>query len=202
MKLYFTRGACSFGPHMVVRELDADCELAAVNLQEKTLPDGSDFRAVNPKGYVPFLQTDDVGGISECSVILQYLADRHPDSGLAPSAETPDRYRLQEWLSFIGLELHKTLPPLFLPGIPDEYRSIARGRVTQRLGYLDSGLEGRNYLMGDAFSVADAYACAVLNWTKPAKYDLSAHPNVAAYFDRLRGRDSYAAVRAAEAAAA
>ena len=201
MKLYFTRGACSFGPHMAVRELRVDCELAAVNLQEKTLQDGSDFRAINPKGYVPFLQTDDVGGISECSVILQYLADRHPDSGLAPPAETPDRYRLQEWLSFVGLELHKALPPLFLPGIPDEYRSIARARVTHRLGYLDSRLKGRNYLMGDAFSVADAYACAVLNWTKPAKYDLSAHPNVAAYYDRLRGRDSYAAVRAAEAAA-
>ena len=201
MKLYFTRGACSFGPHLALRELGADFELVPVNLQDRTLADGSDFRAVNPKGYVPYLETDDAGGLSECGVILQYVADRHPDAGLAPPAGSPDRYRLQEWLSFVGTELHKNLPPLFLPTVPDEYRPVARARLTQRLAYLDSALQGQAYLMNDEYSVADSYACAILNWTKPAKYDLSAHPSVAAYYDRLRARDSYRAAREAEAAA-
>tara|TARA_R110000787_G_scaffold62328_5_gene141022 strand:- start:1719 stop:2318 length:600 start_codon:yes stop_codon:yes gene_type:complete len=199
MKLYYTKGTCSFGPHIAMRELGIDVELVPVDLKEKKLGDGTDYKKINPKGYVPFIETDDGKGLSECGTILQYLADRHPKAGLAPANGTAERYELQEWLSFIGSELHKNLPPLFLPTIPDDYRPVARARLAQRLDYMNDALKGKDYLMGDKFSVADAYACAVLNWTRPAKYDLSAHPNVAAYYERLCARDSVKAAQAAEA---
>ena len=199
MKLYYTKGSCSFGPHVALREAGAAFDLVPVNLQEKKLADGSDYKAINPKGYVPFLGLDDGGSVSECNVILQYIADKNPNAGLAPAAGTAERYQLQEWLTFIGSELHKGLPPLFLPNVPDDYRPIARARLTQRLEFFDQALAGTDYLMGDGFSVADAYAVAILNWTKRADYDLSAHPNVKAYYERLCARDSVKAAEAAEA---
>lgn len=202
MKLYYTQGSCSVAPHIVLRELGIEPELVSVNLMEKKLPDGSDYRAVNPKGYVPFIETDDGKGLSEVAAMLQYLADQHPEAGLAPAAGTAERYELQEWLSFVGAELHKVLPPMFLPGIPEDYRPVARGRLAQRLDYLNGALEGRDYLMGDSFTIADAYATAILHWTKRADYDLGAHPNVAAYYARCCARDSVIAAAAAEEAAA
>ncbi|NBP72736.1 MAG: glutathione transferase GstA [Alphaproteobacteria bacterium] len=202
MKLYYTKGTCSFGPHMAMRELGIEPELVPVNLMEKKLSDGSDFRAKNPKGYVPFVEADDGTGISECGVILQYLADRHPEKGLIPAAGTSERYVAQDWLSFIGTELHKNLPALFLPYVPDEYRPVARSRLETRLDFLNDALEGKKYLMGDEFSIVDCYATAILNWTKPAKYDLAAHPNVKAYYELCCARDSVKAANAAEEAAA
>lgn len=202
MKLYYTKGTCSFGPHIAMRELGIEPELVAVNLKEKKTADGGDYKAHNPKGYVPYVETDDGTGLSECSVILQYLADQHPEKGLIPAAGAPERYKVQEWLSFIGSEMHKNLPPMFLPGIPDDYRDIARARLGVRLAYVNDALEGKKYLMGDDFTVADCYATAILNWTVPAKYDLSAHPNVAAYYERCSNRDSVKAAKAAEEAAA
>lgn len=202
MKLYYTKGTCSFGPHIAMRELGIEPELVAVNLQKKELADGADYKAHNPKGYVPYVETDDGVGLSECGVIVQYLADQHPEKGLIPAAGTSERYKLQDWLSFIGSELHKNLPPIFLPGIPDDYRDIARAKLAVRLSYMNDELEGKQYLMGDNFSVADCYAAAILNWTKPAQYDLSAHPNVAAYYERCCARDSVKAAHAAEEAAA
>mgnify|MGYP003327627645 FL=1 len=181
MKLYYTKGTCSFAPHIAMRELGIEPELVAVNLQKKELPGGADFKAHNPKGYVPYIEMDDGTGLSECGVIIQYLADKYPERGLIPAAGTPERYKTMDWLSFIGSELHKNLPPIFLPGIPDEYRKIARTRLGVRLGYMNGELDVKHYLLGDTFSAADCYAAAILNWTKPAKYDLSAHPNVAAY---------------------
>ena len=196
MKLYKSKGTCSFGPLVAICELGIDAELIPVNIMEKTLPDGSDFRAINPKGYVPFIETDEGKGISECAVILQYLADQHPESGLAPPAGTAERYEMQDWLSFIGSELHKNIPPLYLPYIPDDYRPVARQRVATRLAYMNDAIAGKTWLMGDNFSAADCYACAVLNWTPRAEYDLSAHPNVAAYHERLSNRDSVKAAHA------
>ena len=198
MKLYHTKGTCSFGPHIVLREIGRDFDLVPVNLMEKTLADGSDFRAINPKGYVPFIETDDGKGLSECAAIVQYLADRNPECGLAPAAGTAERYQLQEWLSFIGSELHKNIPPLFLPYIPEDYRPVARKRVAQRLDYMDAAIAGKDYLMGSDFTVADAYAFAVLNWTGKANYDLAAHPNVKSWFDRVAARPSVKAAFAAE----
>ena len=200
MKLFYTKGTCSFGPHIAMRELGIDPELIAVNLREKILPDGSDFLVKNPRGYVPYIETIDGIGISECGVILQYLADLVPEKNLIPAAGTIERYQVHDWLSFIGSELHKNLPPLFLPNIPEEYRPVARARLDVRLKFVNDELEGKNYLMGDQYSVADSYATAILNWTKPAKYDLSSLQNVSAYYDRCSARDSVAAATAAEAA--
>ncbi len=202
MKLYYAKGTCSFGPHIAMRELGIDPELVPVNLMEKKLSDGSDFKGHNPKGYVPYIETDDGTGLSECGVILQYLADQHPEKDLIPAAGTSERYKVQDWLSFIGSELHKNLPPMFLPNIPEDYRPVARARLEVRLNYMNEALEGKQYLMGDDFTVADCYATAILNWTKPAQYDLAAHPNVKAYYERCCARDSVQAANAAEEAAA
>ena len=199
MKLYYTKGSCSFAAHVALREAGAEFELAAVDLREKTLPDGSDYREVNPRGYVPFLERDDGEGLAECAAILQYVADRHPDSGLAPAPGSDGRYRLAEWLSFVGGELHKGLPPLFLPTIPEEMRPVARARLTVRMGFLDQALAGKEWLMGDRYTVADSYCGAILNWTRPAKYDLADHPNVAAYHGRFHDRAAVKEARAAEA---
>ncbi len=200
MKLYYSKGSCSFGPHLAMRELNIEPELVPVNLREKTLPDGSNFKAKNPKGYVPYIETEEGIGISECGVILQYLADQNPDKGLIPDAGTNERYHLQDWLSFIGSELHKNLPPLFLPNIPDEYRPVARQRLDVRLQFVDDALDGKEYLLGDEYTVADCYATAILNWTKPAKYDLSPLPKVLSYYDRCCARDSYRTAQTAEEA--
>ena len=198
MKLYYARGSCSFAPHVGLREAGLDFDLASVNLQAKTLADGSDYLAINPRGYVPLLERDDGRTLSECAVILQWIGDQTPDSGLLPAAGTEERYRVQEWLSFVGGELHKGLPPIFLPHIPDAMRPIARARIELRLGFLDQALEGKDWLMGDRFTVADVYCGAILNWTRPAKYDLGRHPNVAAFHERFGARDSVEAARAAE----
>ena len=202
MKLYYTKGTCSFGPHIAMRELGIEPELVAVNLMEKKLGDGANYKAHNRKGYVPYVEIEDGTGLSECGVIIQYLADQHPEKGLIPAAGTPERYKVMEWLSFIGSELHKNLPPIFLPGIPDDYRDIARNRLGVRLSYMNDALEDKQYLMGADFSAADCYATAILNWTVPAKVDLSAYRNVAAYHERCCARDSVKAAHAAEEAAA
>ena len=199
MKLYYVKGTCSFAPHVGLREAGLDFELASVDLREKTLADGSDYLAINPRGYVPLLERDDGSKLSECAVILQWVGDRAPEAGLIPAAGTDERYRVQEWLSFVGGELHKGLPPIFLPHIPDAMRPIARARVELRLKFLDGALAGREWLTGDTFTVADVYCGAILNWTKPAKYDLGQHPNVADFYERFCARDSVAAAHAAEA---
>lgn len=198
MKLYYTKGTCSFVPHVTLREAGADFDLIAVNLGEKTLPDGSDYAAINPRGYVPLLERDDGQTLAECAAIIQYVADQHPDSGLAPAPGSDDRYRLQEWLSFVGAELHKSLPQLFLPYIPDDMKPVARQRVATRLAFLDQALAGKQWLMGDTFTVADAYCGGMLNWTKPGQVDLGDHPNVAAYYERYCDRDSVKQAHAAE----
>lgn len=198
MKLYYAKGTCSFAPHVGLREAGLEFDLEPVSLQKKTLADGSDYRAVNPRGYVPLLERDDGQTISECAVILQWIGDRVPESGLTPAAGTDARYRVQEWLSFVGSELHKGLPPLFLPYIPDAMRPVARARLELRMGFLDGALEGKDWLTGDRFTVADVYCGAILNWTRPAKYDLGQHPNVAAFHERFCARASVEAAHAAE----
>ena len=198
MKLYYAKGSCSFAPHVGLREAGLAFDLAPVNLRDQTLADGSDYLAVNPRGYVPLLERDDGTTLSECAVILQWIGDRVPEAGLLPAAGTEERYRVQEWLSFVGGELHKGLPQMFLPYIPDAMRPVARARIELRLGFLDRALDGRDWLMGDRFTVADVYCGAILNWTGPAKYDLGQHPNVAAFHERFRARDSVEAAHAAE----
>ena len=125
MKLYFSPGACSLSPHIVLREAGISADLEQVDLKTKKTKNGADFAAVNPKGYVPTLVLDNGQTLTEGPAIVQYLADQKPQSGLAPQAGTFERYRLQEWLNFLTSEVHKQFSPLFKPNTPDEYKKIA-----------------------------------------------------------------------------
>jgi glutathione S-transferase len=188
MKLYFSPGACSLSPHIVSREAGIPLELQKVSTKDKTMDGGGDYWQVNGKGYVPALKLDDGQVLTEGPAIVQYLADRKPDSGLAPKNGTPERYRLQEWLNFITAEIHKSFSPLFRPTTPDEYKKISKENLAKRFDWLEQQLKGKDYLMGNTFTVADAYLFVVLGWTKPTGMDLSRWPNLAAYHARVAAR--------------
>jgi glutathione S-transferase len=188
MKLYYSPGACSLSPHIVAREAGIPVELQKVDLKAKTLADGGSYTAVNGKGYVPALTTDDGALLTEGPAIVQYLADQKPESGLAPKAGTMERLRLQEWLNFISTELHKAIGTFFNPKAPQEWRDAVTERLQLRLGYLAGELSGRQYLMGDRFSVADAYLFTVLNWAPGVKLDLSRWPVLGEYQKRVAAR--------------
>jgi glutathione S-transferase len=162
MKLFYKAGACSLSPHIVLREAELPFTLEAVDLAKKTTAHGDDFRKVNPKGYVPTLELDDGQVLTEGPAIIQYLADLVPGKKLAPVAGSLQRVRLQEWLNFISTELHKSFSPLFWPEFPDAGKAIMRDRLKLRLGFVAEKMEGKSYLMGEEFSVADAYLFTVL----------------------------------------
>ena len=188
MKLYYATGTCSLSPNIVAREAGIDFTLDKVDLATKKTSSGRDYLAINPKGYVPALELDDKRVLTEGPAIVQYLADQKPDAGLAPKAGTIERYRLQEWLNFITSEIHKQFSPLFRPNTPEDYKPIAKENLAKRFAWLDQQLAGKEYLLGNRFTVADAYLFTVLNWTVPLKIDLKQWPNVAAYVDRIRKR--------------
>lgn len=189
MKLYYTPGTCSLCPLIVLNEIGADFELEKVDLRAKTIvANGDDFYPVNRKGQVPALTLDSGETFTECAAIIQYLADQNPDKKLAPENGTMERYRLQEWIGFIGSELHKGIPPLFLPNIPEDYRPIALEKLTSKLNALDAHLGDNEYLMGDSYTVADSYCFAIVNWHKRAELDLSPWPNLKAYQARIESR--------------
>lgn len=188
MKLYYSPGACSLSPHIVLREAGLAFEPVLAPTKTHKLPDGSDYYAINPLGYVPMLELDDGTRLREGPAIIQYIADQVPTKNLAPANGTLPRYRLQEWLTFIGTELHKTFSPLFNPAIPEEAKKVFRDKLEQRFEFVDGQLEGRDYLMGDHFSVADAYLFTVSNWTKPMNIDLSQRKNLPAYRERVAAR--------------
>jgi glutathione S-transferase len=188
MKLYYSPGACSLSPHIVANEAGLAIDLEKVNLAEHKTESGQDYMAVNPKGYVPALRLDDGSVLTEGPAIVQYLADQKPASGLAPAAGTIDRYRLQEWLNFIGTELHKSFSPLFNKASSDDVKNTAKTSVNKRLGYLNDQLASRQYLMGGNFTVADAYAFTIVNWTNFVGIDLKPYPNVGAFMGRVAAR--------------
>jgi glutathione S-transferase len=188
MKLYYAPGACSLSPHIVARELGIPVELKKVNTKDKTVEDGGDYRKVNARGYVPALELDDGQVLTEGPAIVQYLADRKPEAGLAPKNGTFERYRLQEWLNFLTSEIHKQFSPLFRPNTPEEYKTILKENLAARFDWLDRELAGRDYLMGKQFSVADAYAFVLLGWTRPLKIDLARWPNLVAFQQRVGAR--------------
>jgi glutathione S-transferase len=197
--LYFSPLACSMATRIALYEAGADARFLQVDLKSKRIADGSDFLAVNPMGQVPVLRTDTGELLRENPVVLQYTADQYPAAGLAPDAGMP-RYRLQQWLSFIGTELHKQVfVPLLDAKSPDGAKLLARDKAGQRLAYLAAHLDGRDYLL-DRFTVADAYLVTVLHWAKFVAVDLSAWPAVQAYFDRLLARPSVARALAEELA--
>jgi glutathione S-transferase len=188
MKLYFAPGACSLSPHIVMREAGLNFELEQVNNQEKKTKSGQDFWKVNPKGQVPVLEFDNGEKLTEGPVVVQYLADQKPGSGLLPAAGTMERYRVQEWLNFITSELHKSFGPIFRPTTPEEFKTISKENLGKRFDYLDKHFAGRQYLTGDTFTVADAYLFTVLRWVARINMDLAKWPNLKAYFDRIGAR--------------
>ncbi|HTO59315.1 MAG TPA: glutathione transferase GstA [Pseudomonadales bacterium] len=188
MKLYYSPGACSLSPHIVAREAGVPIEFEKVDLRAHKTEKGADYMKINPKGYVPALGLDDGSVLTEGPAIVQYLADQKPASKLAPAAGTVDRYRLQEWLAFIGTELHKNFGPLFNPANPDAVKAGAKANIEKRLAYVNEQLANRQFLLGDTFTAADAYAFTIINWTNFVGMDLKAYPNVAAYMGRIAGR--------------
>ena len=198
MKLYHKAGACSLSPHIVLREAGLAFELERVDLASKKTGSGGDYFGVNPKGYVPALALDDGQLLTEGPAIVQYLADLVPGKRLAPPAGTMERVRLQEWLNFIATELHKGFSPLYNPRAPEEWKSVARELLAKRIALVAERLTGRDYLMGDAFTVADAYLFTVLNWAAFAKVDLSPWPVLGAYQARVAARPAVRAALLAE----
>ena len=188
MKLYYSPGACSLSPHIVATEAGVPVEMVKVDLGKHKTESGEDFNAINPKGYVPTLRLDDGSVLTEGPAIVQYLADKNPSSGLAPANGTLERYKVQEWLNFIGTELHKNFGPLFNPATPDAVKEMSKANIAKRLAYLNDQLANKQYLMGDKFTVADAYAFTIVNWTNFIKMDLKPYPNVAAFMGRVGSR--------------
>lgn len=198
MKLYMKPGACSLASHIILRESGLPFELVRVDLVAKTTEDGADFLAVNPKGQVPTLGLDEGGILTEGAVILQYVADKVPGRELIPAHGMLERYRVLEWLSFIGLELHKTFSPLFRPTTPDAFKAIARETLAAKFRVLDAHLAGNVFLAGDRFTVADAYAFTVVSWSRHVGIDLSRWPHLQAYLGRVAERPAVRAALAAE----
>jgi glutathione S-transferase len=201
VKLYFSPGACSLSPHIVLREAGVPFDLEQVNLRSKEIKSGGDFRTINPKGAVPALAIDGGQVLTEGAVIVQYIADKNPAAKLAPAAGTPDRYRLQEWLNYIASEVHKGFSPLFNPKASDEWKQVVKDNIAAKFDYISKQLDGKSYLMGDAFSVADAYLFTILNWTKPNNIDLGKWPALKAYWERIAARPAVKAAMEAEALA-
>ncbi|MGZ5660455.1 MAG: glutathione transferase GstA [Usitatibacter sp.] len=188
MKLYYSPGACSLSPHIVASELGLDVQLEKVDLKSHKTAAGADFYAINPKGYVPTLQMDAGDVLTEGPAIVQYLADRKPEAGLAPANGTPERYHLQEMLGFINSEIHKTYSPLFSDKTSPELRQDRLEYLGKRYAVIEKQLAGRNYLFGDKFSVADAYLFTVTTWAHHVKLDLAPFPNVQAFQKRVAAR--------------
>ncbi|OUM01499.1 glutathione transferase GstA [Variovorax sp. JS1663] len=188
MKLYYSPGACSLSPHIALREAGIAFEPVLASTKSHKLQDGTDYYGINPLGYVPMLELDDGTRLREGPAIVQYVADLAPTKNLAPAAGTLSRYRLQEWLTFIGTEIHKTYSPFFNPAMPDEAKAAFKTKLESRYEWLNRELEGKDYLMGEHFTVADGYLFTVTNWAKPVGLDLSPYPNVQAWHARVGAR--------------
>ena len=188
MKLYYSPGACSLSPHIVAREAGLTLDLVKTDLKTKKTDDGADFTVVNGKGSVPVLQLDNGQILTEGPAIVQYLADQAPASGLAPAAGTMERYRLQEWLNFITSEIHKSFSPLFNPAASADWKDAAKANLAKRFEYVATSLEGKSYLMGEQFTVADAYLFTVANWGQWVGVDIGQWPNLKAHHARVAAR--------------
>jgi glutathione S-transferase len=188
MKLYYSPGACSLAPHIVLNELGQSYDLEKVDLGAKKTETGADFMNVNGKGYVPTLDLGTGEVLTEVSTILQYLADKAKNTDLLPAFGSMDRYRAMEQLNFVASELHKGIGGLFNAAMPEDGKKAMKDRLTRRLAWLDGQLAKKAYLLGDSYSVADAYAFTVLSWTKHVNVDLSPYAHIVAYLDRVGAR--------------
>jgi glutathione S-transferase len=198
MKLYYTPGACSLAPHIVAREAGLPISLEKIDLANHTTESGQDFRAINPKGYVPAIGLNDGSLLTEAAAIIQYLADQKPEANLAPANGTTERYRLIEWLTFISSEIHKGFGPLWNPTTPDSVKTATKDRLATRFAYLDERLSKQPYLTGGTFTIADAYLFTVVNWTNFHAIDISSFKNLVAFQARVAARPKVQEAMAAE----
>ncbi len=198
MKLYYSPGACSMSPHIVLHEAGLAHEAIAAPTKTHQLADGTDYYTINPLGYVPFLVLGDGRTLREGPAIVQYLADQVPDKHLIPAAGTFERYQCQEWLNFIGTEIHKSFSPFFGGPANDEFKAFTKERLLKRLAFVDQQLEGRDYLMGQQFTVADAYLFTVSNWAQHVAIDITHLKNLSAYRARVAARPAVQATMKAE----
>ncbi|HLT90416.1 MAG TPA: glutathione transferase GstA [Woeseiaceae bacterium] len=197
MKLYYSPGACSMAPHIALHELGLPVEAIKVDLATHKLEDGSDYYAVNPKGYVPLLVLDDGTTLTEAHVVLQYIADRKPGT-LAPEFGTVARWKLMEWLGFIATEVHKGFGPLWSPDTPPEVRERTVEALGRRFALLSETLRRQPFLTGQDFTIADAYLYVILNWTRLHKIDISPWPALGEFQARVRERPAVRATLEAE----
>ena len=188
MKLYYSPGACSLSPHIALLEAGLPYDLVKVDLRAKKLENGDDYLKVNPKGQVPALALDSGELVTEGPVIVQMIADKAAGKNLAPARDSAERYKLQEWLTYINGELHKNIGPLFNPALSDDAKAIFKDRATGKFKYVDGQLAGKDYLMGKQFTVADGYLFVMTAWAERMKLDISGLPNLVAYRARVAAR--------------
>jgi len=188
MKLYYSPGACSLSPHIVLKEAGLSFEAIAAPTKTHKLLDGTDYYTINPLGYVPYLVLDDGRTLHEGPAIVQYIADLVPGKQLAPANGSWERYKLQEWLNTISTEMHKGFSPLFTPGMPEEAKAMAKARLISRLTWVDGELADKTYLMGDTFTVADAYLFVVAGWGKHVGVDITGLANLSGFVARVAAR--------------
>ncbi len=200
MKLYFSPGACSLHPQIALREAGLAFDLVRVDLRAHKLHDGSDYYAINPKGYVPVLELDDGTRLTEGAVIDQYVADRNPSAKLLPAPGTIERIRVQEWLNFIATEIHKQLSPHFNKQLPDAEREAQQRKIAGRFDFIVKELGSKPYLTGDTFTVADGYLFNMLRWTPHLGIDVAQWPTLKAYFEHIEARPTVKAAIEAERA--
>jgi glutathione S-transferase len=198
MKLYYSPGACSLASHIALQETGLPFEIDRFIASTGKTASGEDFLQINPKGYVPTIRMDDGGILTEGAAVLQYIADQNPASGLAPKAGTMGRYRLQEWLTFIGTEIHKTFSPLFNKAVSAEVKDRGFDLLTKRIGYVETRLADSPYLMGSSFTVADAYLFVVLSWSATVGFDLAPFPKIREYMERISKRPGVRSAMKAE----
>ena len=198
MKLYYAPGVCSLSPHIVLEEAGLKYSTVKTDIKAKTTDGGGDYKKTNPLGYVPALELEDGTILTEGPAIVQYIADQVPAKKLAPANGTVDRYKMQGWLNFMSSEIHKGFSPLFNPAMPEEAKKIARERLASRFEHLNKHLTGKDYLMGSAFSLPDAYLFTTLRWTVPTKIDLAPYPNLVAFMKRMEARPAVKSAMKAE----
>ena len=198
LKLYYVPGTCALCPHIILHEAGISFAAAKINPKDKTTESGQDYNTINPKGYVPALVMNDGGLLTEVAVVVQYIADLVPDKKLAPLVGSLERYRLQEWLNFISSEIHKGFSPLFNPKVPEETKTIFKERLSGRIKIVAKALAGNDYLMGETFTVADAYLFTVLRWSPRMNVDLTPWPVLQAYMERISMRPAVKAAMTEE----
>lgn len=198
MKLFYSTGACSLSPHIVLQELGLPFEAIKVDLKTKKTQQGEDFSKISKKGYVPHLVLDNGEHLSEGVAIVQYLADLKPEANLIPKAGTFERVRMQEWLNYISTEIHKSHAPLFHPELGETVVAAYSDKIKQAYQYVADQLGNKKFLLGDQFTVADAYLFTVLSWAKYVKIDLNPYPTLLAYIGRVADRPQVQAALKAE----